>query len=487
MAPRFQDIVEEARLSARALLDYGDSFFHPTVRLGVTGLSRAGKTVFITALIHGLTRGGRFPVFESFATGRIARARLEPQPDDAVPRFDYENHVRTLIEERRWPASTVDISELRLVMEYQRQNGADRTLTLDIVDYPGEWLLDLPLLNKSFEQWSAESLALSREGPRTKLAAPWHAHLATLSAEAREDEPAARIAAKLFTDYLRACRDERFAMSLLPPGRFLMPGNLAGSPALTFAPLDVPIDDTAPDGSLWAMMRRRYEAYKDVVVRPFFRDHFARLDRQVVLVDALAAFNAGPEALHDLEAALAGILDCFRIGRSTILSNLLRPRIDRILFAATKADHLHHSSHDRLEAILRRAVAKAADRAEYAGAAIDVVALAAVRATREAMVARGREKLPSLLGTPASGEVANGETFDGETEVATFPGDLPVDPEELFKGTFRGLSSTPSDKADYRFLRFRPPLLQREGDDEPALPHIRLDRALQFLIGDRLQ
>ena len=26
-------------------------------------------------------------------------------------------------------------------------------------------------------------------------------------------------------------------MSLLPPGRFLMPGNLAGSPALTFAPL----------------------------------------------------------------------------------------------------------------------------------------------------------------------------------------------------------------------------------------------------------
>ena len=321
MPPSFADIVEEARLSARALLDYGDSFFNPTVRLGVTGLSRAGKTVFITALIHGLTRGGRFPVFEPFATGRIARARLEPQPDDAVPRFDYENHVRALIEERRWPNSTVDISELRLVIDYQRQNGADRTLTLDIVDYPGEWLLDLPLLNKSFEQWSAESLALSREGPRAKLAQPWHEHLKTLDAEGREDEQAALAAAKLFTDYLRACRDERFAMSLLPPGRFLMPGNLAGSPALTFAPLDVPADGTAPDRSLWAMMRRRYEAYKDVVVRPFFRDHFARLDRQIVLVDALAAFNAGPEALHDLEAALAGILDCFRIGRGTLFSH----------------------------------------------------------------------------------------------------------------------------------------------------------------------
>ncbi len=68
-------------------------------------------------------------------------------------------------------------------------------------------------------------------------------------AEGREDEQAALAAARLFTEYLRACRDERFAMSLLPPGRFLMPGNLAGSPALTFAPLDLPDDGVAPEGS----------------------------------------------------------------------------------------------------------------------------------------------------------------------------------------------------------------------------------------------
>jgi predicted YcjX-like family ATPase len=278
-------------------------------------------------------------------------------------------------------------------------------------------------------------------------------------------------------------------MSLLPPGRFLMPGNLAGSPALTFAPLDLPDHGTAPEGSLWAMMVRRYEAYKDVVVRPFFRDHFARLDRQVVLVDALSAFNSGPEALHDLEAALAGILDCFRIGRSTFLSSLFRPRIDRILFAATKADHLHHSSHDRLEAVLRRTVAGAVARAEDTGALIDVVALAAVRATREATVTRGRDKLPSILGTPAPGETAGGEAFDGTSEVAAFPGDLPADPEQLFAGedAFRGLSSASAEKTDFRFLRFRPPQLESVNGESSTLPHIRLDRALQFLIGDRLQ
>src|ERR1700756_3961387 len=92
------DLLQETELTARALLDWGTHLINPTVRLGVTGLSRAGKTVFITALVHGLVRGGRFPVFEALASGRVARARLAPQPDDAVPRFNYEEHLHTLIE-----------------------------------------------------------------------------------------------------------------------------------------------------------------------------------------------------------------------------------------------------------------------------------------------------------------------------------------------------------------------------------------------------
>ena len=489
MSPGLSDFLEEARLAARSLLDYGDGLINPTVRLGVTGLSRAGKTVFITTLVHALLRGGRFPVFEALSSGRIAGARLAPQPDDTVARFEYENHLRALVEERRWPASTVDISEMRLVIDYQRRNGASRSLTLDIADYPGEWLLDLPLLEKTYEQWSAESLALSREGPRLRLSGDWHTHLSGLTPTADADEQAALTAAKLFTAYLKTCRDERYALSLLPPGRFLLPGNVAGSPALTFAPLDVPVDGVAPSGSLWAMMQRRYESYVSALVRPFFRDHFARLDRQIVLVDALAALNAGPDALHDLQAALTSIHDCFRVGRRSFLSSLFRPRIDRILFAATKADHLHHLNHDRLEAVVAHMVKRTTERSESSGAAIDVVALAAVRATREARVQRGRQVLPSIVGTPSGGEAASGTTFDGNTEAVTFPGDLPDNPATLFdeKSTFSGLSSTGLDNADYRFLRFRPPPLESNPDSGPTLPHIRFDRALQFLIGDKFE
>ena len=176
------DIIEQARLAARAFAEFGEHLIHPTVRLGVTGLSRAGKTVFITALLHGLLRGGRFPVFEALSGGRIIRARLEPQPDDAVPRFDYEAHLRALTGERRWPESTTRISELRLVIEYQsaRRGTRNRTLTLDIVDYPGEWLLDLPLLDKSYEQWSAETLDHLRRTTRHPLPKPFLENLSTV-------------------------------------------------------------------------------------------------------------------------------------------------------------------------------------------------------------------------------------------------------------------------------------------------------------------
>jgi len=481
------DLIEQIRLATQALAEFGVHLFNPTIRLGVTGLSRAGKTVFITALVHGLVRGGRFPVFEALATGRIARAYLAPQPDDAVSRFDYESHINALVDKRSWPTSTRQISELRVVIDYQSLSEYQRTLTLDIVDYPGEWLLDLPLLTKSYEKWASESLRLSRQRQRADFAKDWHSYLSTLNLEGMEDEQQALTATRLFTEYLRACRDNNYAISLLPPGRFLMPGDLANTPALTFAPLELSGEGPPPAGSLWAMMRRRYESYKSVVVRPFFRDHFVRLDRQIVLVDALAAINAGPEALLDLEQALGQVLDCFQTGRKTILSALLRPRIDRLLLAAAKADQLHHTSHDRLETILKRVTEHAMARAEVAGAQVDVVALAAIRATREATVRRGRQELPCVLGVPIAGETMAGEIFDGETEVAIFPGDLPNDPDDLLrpKNRSRGSISSPQSP-DFRFLRVRPPLLEFTEKGGPALPHIRLDRALQFLIGDRL-
>ncbi len=508
--------------------DFAMGLATPTLRLGVTGLSRAGKTVFITALVHNLVHGGRLPLFEAVARGRLAKATLEPQPDDAVPRFAIEDHVATLVDERLWPHSTRQVSELRLTLDFESSSLFARTfgrgrLHLDIVDYPGEWLLDLPLLNKSFAEWSAETLSRAETGPHADLAAAWLEATRAVDPAAPEDETTARRLAALFTDYLRAARADEHALSTLPPGRFLMPGDLEGSPALTFAPLDLAGREPPPK-SLAAMMARRYESYKDKVVRPFFRDHFSRLDRQIVLVDALQALNAGAEAVADLRDALTGILACFRPGRTSWLASILTRRIDRIVFAATKADHLHRTSHDRLEKILRRLVDDAMTRASLSGAEVDVVALAAVRATREAIVEHDGEKLPAILGTPLPGETVQGEELDPNVEFALFPGDLPENPDSIFaslahaRGEYRTATGKSPDipatsatqqnhhEADsvsqtirtttekdetfdeLAFVRFRPPRLERTAEGLTlSLPHIRLDRTLQFLLGDRLQ
>jgi hypothetical protein len=476
----FSDLAFETSVVARSLADFLSG---GALRLGVTGLSKAGKTVFITALVENLINAGKLPVLRASAEGRIARVHLEPQPDDAVPRFAYEEHLAALSgPDRRWPQSTRRISQLRLTIEFERAaswGSRASALTLDIVDYPGEWLLDLPLLDKSYAQWSRETIEASQAKARAPLAAPWRALLAGLDPAANAEEETARAAAELFTAYLRDARDEAYALSCLPPGRFLMPGDLEGSPALTFAPLPLNEERGIAPRSLAAMMERRYEAYKTYVARPFFRDHFARLDRQIVLVDALRALNSGPAALRDLENALTEVMRSFRAGRAARLASIFRPRVDRILFAATKADHLHHVSHDRLEAILRVLTAKAIARAEGVGAEIDVIALSAVRATREAEMRHGGETLQAIVGAPEAGERIDGHVFDGAAEAAVFPGELPEDPAAAFAGDSVAL---PEADADWRFVRFRPPV---KAPGAPA-PHIRLDRALQFLIGDRL-
>lgn len=484
-------ITDATRIAAGNIGDFAHDLFAPTVRLGVTGLSRAGKTVFTTALVHNLLHGGRLPMFDAAAEGRFKRAYLQPQPDYDLPRFDYERHIETMLGEKRaWPDGTRRISQLRVTIEYQPEGFFARrfgtsTLNVDIVDYPGEWLLDLPLLSLSFEDWSAGMLEVARHRGRAKLANDWLSHLHAIDASALEDEAVARAAAESFTGYLQACRDDEGTLSTVPPGRFLMPGEFEGSPLLTFSPLDVEAGASAPKGSLWAMMAARFEAYKHHVVKPFFRNHFTRLDRQIVLVDTLTAMNAGPEAVAELSSALTDILKSFRPGRNSWLSAIVMKRIDRIVFAATKADHLHHTSHDRLEAITARLVQDATNHAEFAGADVDVVALAAVRATREATARQGGEDLPCIMGVPEAGQKLGRKTFTGEDEVALFPGDLPDNPDDLLKAAREA-----SKKADgpYRFLRFRPPVaLRSPHGTAPLLPHIRLDSALNFLLADHLE
>jgi predicted YcjX-like family ATPase len=482
---RLRDIGDSAAVALREAGARLSDLMTPAVRLGVTGLARAGKTVFIVALVRSLLAGGRLPFFAAMAEGRIARAYLEPQPDDRLARFPYEEHLAELAgDPPRWPESTRRLSQLRVTVEYTPARPLRRALTtgrlhIDIVDYPGEWLLDLPLLDLDFAGWSVRAIGEAQERHRLGAAKAWLAFLGSLEPRARADERTALDGAALFTRYLEEARAPDPALAAPGPGRFLLPGDLAGSPLLTFFPLPSPSAGSHARGSLGRMLERRFESYKAHVVKPFFRDHFARLDRQIVLIDALSAVNAGGAALADLERTMTAVLACFKPGADTWLSRILTRRIDRLLFAVTKVDHVHHSGHDRLEAIMGRVADKAIRRARFAGAQVKLLALAAVRATREAEARQGLERLPCVVGVPLPGERVGRKSFDGREEVAVFPGDLPDDPVRL-EGEARPEA--------VQFPRFRPPSVDLDGasGEAAALPHIRLDRAMEFLLGDKL-
>lgn len=475
-------VFSQAYDAVRNAADFALSAVQPGVRLGITGLSRSGKTVFTTAMVHHLLEVTPMPVFRAAAEGRIRRARLVHQPDDDVPRFPYETYLGALTgQDRRWPQSTNRIAELRIAIDYERASGwrkGPATLNLDVVDYPGEWLTDLALLETSYADWSRETIVAAHRSDRAEIASQWLASIAGTDAAGPGDEAAAETVSDIFKRYLAALRAGPESVATTPPGRFLMPGDLAGSPALTFAPLDLNNAPTIP-GTMGALMERRFEAYKSRIVGPFFREHFARLDRQLVLVDVLDALDRGPAALAELETAIDRVLLAFRAGRNSLASRIFMPRIDRVLFAATKADHLHQSGHARLEAILRLLVDRAMRRTEGAGARVGTVALASVRATREVLVREGIAKMPAIAGTPEAGETIDGQVFDGLTEAAVFPGELPERPEAVFEGAVA--------PGSLRFPRFRPPAPSLDAAGRMhALPHIRLDRALEFLLADRL-
>ena len=172
----------------------------------------------------------------------------------------------------------------------------------------------------------------------------------------------------------------------------------------------------------------------------------------------------------------------FQDRRNSFWSSLFAPRIDRIVFAATKADHLHHTSHDRLEAILALLTEGAMARAKYAGAEVKVLALGrSARDDARAMAKRNGESLPCIVGYPLPGETIGGGTSTATRISPSSPAICPTDPETCAS------TGRHAEHGDMRFVRFRPPdpVPLPSGGFAP-FPNIRLDRALQALIGDRL-
>ena len=101
------------------------------------------------------------------------------------------------------------------------------------------------------------------------------------------------------------------------------------------------------------------------------------------------------------------------------------------------------------------------------------MAIASLRTTVEETVQHDGATLDCVRGT----------LLDSGKEVAMYPGELPTDPREMVSSANGDVSKWLN--GDYSVMSFRPARITLKPGDGP--PHIRLDQAAEFLIGDKLR
>ena len=445
----------------------------PTIRLAVTGLSDSGKTVFITALINQLIHGGNLPFMSAVNGGRYVGAKIVDNPEATHAEFQYREFLSALTGKTpNWPEPTDATRQIRLALRYRpaglltRTIWPIRTIYLDIVDYPGEWLLDLALLGESFAAWSKKMFAACQETPRAKLAKDWLEFVKGLNLANQADDKVLRRGHDLYVRFLKKCKSPKLALSMLQPGRFTQPGDLAGEDILLFFPCLPPKNKAKlTRTSVYRELAARYEKYRSQVVKKFYADHVADFDRQIVLVDVLTTLNNGYQSFADMREAITTVLRSFSYGHLGLFKGLFSHSIDKLLFAATKADHVASNQHHNLKLMLERMIAESARQVRFEGTNLDGVAIASLKCTETVVTDYQDRKLSCVKGAPV----------DREKETLLFPGEIPE--------TMPTHSDWDTNR--FKFLEFKPPRIPDV--ERTGLPHIRLDQALEFLIGDKLR
>ncbi|MPZ31101.1 MAG: YcjX family protein [Rhodospirillales bacterium] len=456
--PRLGGLAADSLDAIASALASASPLSRGSYRIAVTGLQRAGKTVFVTSFVHALLHAKDAPVeaFPFFPWRERVRA-VELQDLPGLPRFPYAERLAELVAEPpRWPAPTEGLSGVRVRLRLAPAPRLDRrllepqTLHLDLIDYPGEWLLDLPLLSLDYEQWSAEMEELANSGKRAALSGGWQAQAQALDPTAAEDPFALARIGGAYVDYLKRCRAE--GLSYLQPGRFL-----AGTTPLESLFFPFSRARGARAGTNGGVLARRYEAYRKLV-RRFYSLVFGRLRRQVVLVDLLTALQRGQESFADLALATRTVVEAFEELRHPLAAVLPVGRLDRLSLVATKADHITSGQLNNLVGLLRDMLGEPFMRANARQSGL--LAIASVRATTQETRLWQGEALQFVRGVP------NGRSDAVEVRPGEIPGQIP-DRESWASFVFN-------------IREFAPPRLGAPFDR--PLPHINLDKVLQSLI-----
>ena len=339
-------------------------------RIGIVGLARAGKTVFLTSLIDHLRHHdpGRFELGKD-GEARIRKFRTRPV-DDGWAAFPYEHFRDSLVHHAQWPEKTRDCSQF--VCTFERSDWLLSDVKLKLYDFPGERIADAAMAGLDYAGWSDHVLDLFQaDSDYRGIVSGFLAATGDENAGERQILDAYRLAlARLILNYNHYVTPSTFLLDA--NGRRARPGTPEEIAAERVSGIDGD-HETAPlsreqrerSPGLAATFADRYDAYKrDVVVE--LVEALRSCHSLIVLVDVVtllaggvSMYNGNLRIIEDLfevldpgEGPLGRII---KDSVSLVLPHTWRPGgIRKVAVAATKLDLVHPSDRGRVTMLLEQ-------------------------------------------------------------------------------------------------------------------------------------
>lgn len=412
-------------------------------KIAITGLSQAGKTVFITSLIDQLLHKDKIALVTN---KNFFRVQLEA-PSIGMKRFDYYTFVDKIKNEHIWPKGTNEITSIKLKIQSKKSSLFKRSsFTIQIIDYPGEWLLDLSMINTSFERWCEQRVS-------------WLENLDDEDANIylkllEEDSLNPNYLASKYHELLYKLKDKNYTN--ITPGRFIMPSDLKNDPILTFAAIK------NKNATYAKIFEKNYIKYTEDIVKNIQLKYFKGFHRQIILIDVIKALQNGYKCYEDMHKGLDTIVSLYDHKKHSFLRKLFTPTIKKVIFAAGKCDLVSSSQHQNYKVLLQQMVHKYMENLQFNDIKTSSHVFAAVKST----ITVKRQ----LQGKTVS--VVRGVNSDTSQLKDHYPGEMP----------FSFPNADEWNAQDYNYKTMLPSKKQYKLNE--AFEHINMDEIINELIGD---
>lgn len=452
------------------------------IHLGVTGLRRTGKTVFLTSLIYQLTELGSKNLGRFSANGVTLRAATlknsKNSQNNAIKLFPFRDNLECLRKDPpQFPLSTTSESECVLSFYYDVPRSKSRMdqvksviglrksqgrITLHLHDYPGEYLLDVGLINQTYNQWSQATLARMR---KQCLEEAGRYGKAVENMEGRApDEIFARLR-ESYGDYVSAA--QKAGMEFVQPGRSLIKWDekhgensksrtMPSPEELPFVPLPQSlIESSTEQTGLVGQMISQYNRYVDEKVKPFIK-RIQRCRSQLVLVDVLRILRNGVDAHNDTRDCITEILRAYHEAWQPFRG------VRKVQFAATKADHATKNYRANMTRLLDDLVDKAKGPIKIRTPIVSSEWFTSLRSTQDALIEQHGKPM----------DVLKGVRIGSSEEQAFNPGLVPSEWPDDEDWTY--------GNAKYDFPEWQPKRMPKR--DGSILPHMNFDKVLWEIL-----